>query len=145
MKDSLRENVASLLPVVTNFERPFWDNLKKKKLMIQKCKNCGCTQFPPSPICINCLSDKVEWIECLGKAKLWSKVTFHKMYLKPYPDVPYSVVMAKLAEGHIVTGRIAEKNISNIGFDSSLIVDFCKTADGTVVIEFALDDKHNGC
>lgn len=140
MKDSLRENVASLLPVITNFEKPFWENLQNKKLLIQKCKECGHTQFPPSPVCIECLSDRIEWIECLGEATLWSKVTFHKMYLKPYSDVPYDVVMAKLTEGHIITGRISEENASQVSFDSPLIIDFCKTADGTVLVEFKPDN-----
>lgn len=139
MKDSLRENVASLLPVITTFEKPFWDSLQNEKLMIQKCMDCGHTQFPPSPVCIECLSDNVEWVECSGKATLWSKVTFHKMYLEPYSDVPYSVIMAKLAEGHIVTGRMSKENAAKVTFDSPLLVRFCKTADGTVLVEFEPD------
>jgi uncharacterized OB-fold protein len=66
MKDSLRENISSLLPIITDFEKVFWESLQNKKLMIQKCNDCGHTQFPPSPVCIECLSNNVKWIECSG-------------------------------------------------------------------------------
>lgn len=136
MKESKRENVASLLPVITEFEKPFWDSLQKGQLMVQKCKKCGNVQFPPSPVCTNCLSDQVEWVNCSGKATLWSKVAFHKAYLEPYSDVPYSVVMAKLEEGPIVTGRISPENAANTPFDVPLVADYVKTEDGTVLVEF---------
>lgn len=135
IKDSLRENVASLLPVITDFESPFWDGLKEKKLFIQRCPECGHYQFPPSPVCISCLSDKVEWVECSGKATLWSRVVFHKNYLEPYPDVPYDVILAKLEEGPIITGRISEENAKKVTFDAPLRLEFVATQDGTVLID----------
>lgn len=135
MKDANRENVASLLPVITEFEKPFWDALQNEKLLVQKCSDCGNIQFPPSPVCTNCMSSNVNWAECSGKAKLWSKVTFHKSYLKPYSDVPYTVGLAKLEEGHIVTGRLADEYKDTIKIDDDVKIDFCKTADGTVLIE----------
>jgi uncharacterized OB-fold protein len=136
MEDSLRENVASLLPVITEFEKPFWDNLQNGQLMVQKCDECGNVQFPPSPVCTKCLSKDVKWTVCSGKATLWSKVTFHKAYLEPYSDVPYSVVMAKLEEGPIVTGRISEKAAAAVPVDAPLRASYVKTVDGTVLVEF---------
>lgn len=135
MKDELRENVASLLPVITEFEKPFWDALMEKRLLIQKCPDCGNVQFPPSPVCTKCLSKKVRWEECSGKAKLWSKVTFHKAYLGPYQDVPYTVGLAKLEEGSIVTGRIPDDKVAALSIDDNVKIGFCSTADGTVLIE----------
>ena len=136
MKESLRENVASLRAVVTEFEKPFWDSLQKKQLMIQKCPECGHMQFPPSPVCCNCLSDKVQWVPCSGKAKLWSRVAFHKAYLKPYTDIPYSVVLAMLEEGPIVTGRISPEAAAATPFDGALRATYAETVDGTVLVEF---------
>jgi uncharacterized OB-fold protein len=136
MKETLRENVASLLPVITEFEKPFWDNLQNGQLMVQKCPECGHVQFPPSPVCSDCLSDKVQWINCSGKATLWSRVVFHKAYLDPYSDVPYGVVLAKLEEGPIVTGRISPEAVASTAFDAPLRTTYVKTADGTMLVEF---------
>jgi uncharacterized OB-fold protein len=136
MKESLREKIASLLPVITDFEKPFWDSLQNGQLMVQKCQKCGHVQFPPSPVCTDCLTKEVKWIPCSGKAILWSKVAFHKAYLEPYSDVPYHVAMAKLEEGPIVTGRISADAATALALDAQLRATYVKTADGTVLVEF---------
>jgi len=142
MEEALRENAAAWMPVVTEFEKPFWDSLQKDQvLMIQKCPECGHVQFPPSPVCTNCLSNSVSWIPCTGKATLWSKVVFHKQYLDPYPDTPYSVAMAKLEEGPIVTGRMTNENARITPFNAPLSIRYVKTADGTVLVEFVPDER----
>ena len=109
--------------------------------MIQRCPECGHTQFPPSPVCTDCLSDKVEWVECSGKATLWSKVWFHKRYLAPYDDVPYAVITAKLEEGHFVTGRMDSEEARRTDFDAPLKIGFVQTQDGTVLINFEKDER----
>ena len=137
MQENQRERVATWLPVVTEFEKPFWDSLQQNQvLMIQKCGECGHTQFPPSPVCSKCLSRDVPFIPCSGNAKLWSKVVFHKQYLEPYPDTPYSVVCVKLEEGPIVTGRITNENAERVDFDAPMMIRYVKTKDGTVLVEF---------
>jgi hypothetical protein len=45
-----------------------------------------------------------------------------------------------LAEGHIITGRMSEEDVSKAHFDSPLLIGFCETLDGTVLIEFELDN-----
>ena len=137
MQEEKRENVATWLPVITEFEKPFWDSLQKDKiLMIQKCDECGNVQFPSSPVCTKCMSKKVLWVPCSGKAKLWSKVVFYKQYLDPYPDTPYSVAFAKLEEGPIVTGRITNDNAKKTSIDEPLEINYVTTTDGTVLVEF---------
>jgi uncharacterized OB-fold protein len=136
MNEASRENVASLLPVITEFEKPFWDGLKNKQLMVQKCPQCGHVQFPPSPVCSNCLSDTVQWIKCSGNATLWSRVAFHKAYLEPYSDVPYHVALAKLEEGPIITGRMSSETAAATPFDARLRTTYVETSDGTVLVEF---------
>ena len=137
MQEALRENVAIWVPVVTEFEKPFWDSLQNEKiLLVQVCEECGNVQFPPSPVCTSCLTDKVSWKPCSGKATLWSKVAFHKQYLEPYPDVPYSVAIAKLEEGPLVTGRITNENANKTPIDAPLKAQYIQTVDGTVLLEF---------
>ena len=141
MQEAMREKVATWMPVITEFEKPFWDSFQKDQvLLIQKCEECGNVQFPESPVCTKCLSTAVPWVPCSGKATLWSKVTFHKQYLEPYPDTPYSVVLAKLEEGPIVTGRITNENAQKLDFDAPLKIQYVKTVDGTVLVEFVPAD-----
>lgn len=136
MKEVMRENVSSLLPVITEFEKPFWDALSEKRLLVQRCMDCGHTQFPASPVCTECLSENVRWEDCSGKAELWSKVALHKAYLEPYGDVPYAVAIAKIEEGCLIEGRFSMENFNNTPIGSKLKMEFQETKDGTVLLEF---------
>ena len=141
MTEQERMNVASLLPEIPDYEKPYWDGLQNGVLMIQKCPCCGHVQFPPSTVCTDCLSEKVEWVPCSGKATLWSKVRFHKGYLKPYMDTPYSVALAK--EGSIITARLPEE-YKDIPLDTELDITFVRTADGTNVVTCVPKKEYHG-
>lgn len=136
MEEKMRENVSSLLPVITEFEKPFWDSLEAGQLLVQKCDRCGHRQFPPAPVCTECLSEDVQWAECSNRATLWSKVAFHKAYLKPYQDVPYAVAVARLEEGVLIEGRLSMENYEKLPLDSKVRAKYIKSADGTTLVEF---------
>ena len=143
-EEAKRERVGTLLPVITNFDRWFWESLSEGKLLIQVCEDCGHAQFPPSPACTNCLSERVDWQESTNRATLWSKVRFHKAYLAPYSDVPYAVGIGRLEQGCLISGRISEKVYEEQPLDSEMTIQFCKTLDGTVIIEFVPDNTQTG-
>lgn len=137
MRETERKNIATLKPqIIMDTEAFYWDGLQKKKLLLQRCKACGHIQSPPSKMCTECTSYDVEEIEASGKAVLWSKVRFHKAYLQPYQDVPYSVAVAKLEEGPVVTGRLAEEYADQVELDDPVEIEFYDTADGSVIFGF---------
>lgn len=141
IEETKRENVASLLPVITEFDKVFWESLQNEVLLIQKCADCGHYQFPASPVCVSCLSDHVEWVPASGKATLWSKVRFHKAYLPPYSDVPYAVGIAKLEEGCLIEGRLSNENFDNTALDTEVDIQYRRTVDGTELIELIPKEK----
>ncbi|MGZ9144197.1 MAG: Zn-ribbon domain-containing OB-fold protein, partial [Candidatus Binatia bacterium] len=59
------------LPEVTPVNQPFWDGAKAGKLMMQKCANCSTWVFPPRPVCGDCASEKLEWVQVSGKGKVF--------------------------------------------------------------------------
>ena len=139
MNESERANVSALLPPVVDVNRPFWDGLRDGVLRVQRCRSCGQAQFPPSRVCATCLSDDVEWITASGHARLWSKVRFWKAYLEQYPDTPYSVVLALLDEGPLITARISDADADAADFDAPLRAVFHRSADGTPLLGFVPD------
>ncbi|MCP8615250.1 Zn-ribbon domain-containing OB-fold protein [Salirhabdus salicampi] len=136
MREVDREDVGNLMEHANQFSKPFWDGLKNKQIKLQKCNDCTHAQFPPGPVCSKCLSNNISWISSTGKARVWSKIGFWKPYLKPYTDVPYYVVMVKLAEGPMITARISEEHHSKINCDSEVEATFFDTVDGTVLLGF---------
>ena len=56
-------------------QRPFSDiafgqYLREEKLMGSRCKGCGARFVPPRPICVECYSSHMEWVEMKGTGKL---------------------------------------------------------------------------
>ncbi len=87
-----------VLPTPTPETQHFWDGCKKGELLLQRCKTCSESYFPPRPFCPHCASRDVEIYKASGKATLYSYVINHR----PRPDMgtqPYAIAVVALDEG----------------------------------------------
>ena len=89
-----------LRPSPTLDSQPYWDGLMERRLLLQQCADCGTVRHYPRPVCDQCYSMRVEWIEASGHATIhsWtiSHHAFHPCFKK---DLPLTLVTADLAEG----------------------------------------------
>ena len=85
------------LPQPTPESKPFFDALKQRRLLIQRCEDCAHAYYYPRPFCPACLSDDVKWEEADGKGKLYSFVINHRS--APGFDAPYIIAVVQLDEG----------------------------------------------
>jgi len=92
--------------------------LNEDKLMGCKCKGCGALYLPPRPICIECYSSEMEWVEMKGKGKL---AAFTAIYVGPPSMVaegfnrknPYCVGVVEFEEGVKIDARIEGLDTKN--------------------------------
>jgi len=87
------------IPKPTPETQPFWDATKRRVLLIQHCEDCGQHYFYPRPLCPQCLSRRVTWVESRGRGRLH---TFTINYLPPrkFPvQTPVIIGLVELAEG----------------------------------------------
>lgn len=95
-----------LLPTNRNTPtgKKFWEGVRQRKLLANKCGSCGEVLFPPRPCCPKCLADDPGWVELSGKGTLhsWTEVCSHG----PAFDAPFLLGLVDLAEG---VGRVASK------------------------------------
>jgi len=97
-------------------DRPFSDIayeqfLNEGKLMGSRCKQCGSHFTPPRPICIDCHSSDMEWMEMSGKGKLagFTCIAIGPAFMaeEGYDrNNPYCVGVVALEEGTRVDARI---------------------------------------
>ena len=80
------------------FHTIFWEYCNKGEFRLQKCDECGNIEWPPSPVCSNCLSDKLTWTKLSGKGKIFSHCTFERQYYAECPP-PWPVIFVELEEG----------------------------------------------
>lgn len=79
---------------------PYWAAARERRLSLPKCEDCEGNWFPPSRTCPHCLSPHVTFADVSGRGKVYSFVTFHRVYHPAFEgDVPYVVALIELEEG----------------------------------------------
>ncbi len=79
---------------------PYWQAAREHRLALPKCEDCQKFWFPPSRTCPHCLSANFSFKNVSGKGKIFSFVTFHRVYRPAFAnDVPYVVALIELDEG----------------------------------------------
>jgi len=112
--------------------------LKEKKLMGVRCSQCHKIFLPPRPICTECHSDEMEWIELSGQGTL---MAFTSIHVAPTfiveqgfdRDNPYCAGIVKTEEGGQISARILgvdAKSPETIKIGTPLTVDFIEVGEG---------------
>jgi uncharacterized OB-fold protein len=99
------------LPEITERNRPFWDGLSRHEFLVPRCGDCGDYNWVPYPACRTCLSENQQWTPVSGEGTVFSFSIVHRGPGAFDAEVPYSVVLAKLAEGPrplIVLGNMVD-------------------------------------
>lgn len=95
------------LPKIDALTRPYWDHARAHRLSVQSCRACGHVQFPPGPVCSDCLSEDLHWRVVSGSATLVAWAEFHRAYWPGFADdLPYNVAVVQLAEGPQIVSNL---------------------------------------
>jgi uncharacterized protein len=126
------------LPRLDTVNRPFWAATKDGKFMLQFCKDCGDTRYPPGPVCPKCLSSNQDWKQASGRGTLESWVDFHRAYWDGFKgDLPYRVCLVKLEEGPVVVSNLVDKT-DNLRMGQPVKVVFDKVTDNVTLPKFTV-------
>lgn len=97
------------LPLITEQSKVFWDGCKKRKLLYQKCNDCGEVIFLPKHLCPNCWSKNLSWAESSGNGRIHTfTVTYEAAPPEFMADMPYCLAVIKLEEGFRMMSNIID-------------------------------------
>ncbi len=114
-----------VLPTINETNRPFWEGCKERKLMAQRCTQCGKLRMPAAVCCPNCLSPDSKWEALSGRGKVFSYITFHRAYHPAWEGkVPYVVAMIELAEGPIMMSNVVGTEPAKVKVGDAVTVDY---------------------
>lgn len=106
---------GKFFPRLTSETKRYWEGCQKREILIQHCTDCGKYQFYPRPICMNCMSENIEWKQASGKGKVLSYTIVHRAISKAYSnEVPYVVALIELDEGVTMMSNIIGKKLEAI-------------------------------
>jgi uncharacterized protein len=77
---------------------PFWAACRERRLVVQRCKDCGHHQFYPRPLCLACESRALEWAPSSGRGIIYS-LTVVRVPVTPDLVPPYYLAIIELTEG----------------------------------------------
>lgn len=110
------------LPAVSELNRPFWEALKNRMVLLPKCNACGVVWHPPSPFCPDCWSKDFTWKRLSGKGRVNSWVVFHQAYFSSLKDdIPYNVAEVELDEGPRLLTNLVD--VSNDKIEAGMVVE----------------------
>jgi len=95
-----------IIPAITDLTRPYWENARAGRLVIQRCGHCGRTWHPPLPACPHCHCADLGWQPTAGTGTVYSyTVVRHATHAALAGRVPYVIALVELTEGpRLVTG-----------------------------------------
>ena len=94
-------------PVIDADSAFFWQGLRERRLLIQRCLGCRRHRFPPLPACPECGDPRSAIEACAGRGSLYSWIVVHHAFSDVFSeDVPYTVGVVELEEGCRVLARL---------------------------------------
>ena len=124
--------------------KPYWDGAREGRLLLQRCPNCGHTQFPPRRLCVKCWSDDLAWVESSGRGTIESFTVVHRA---PTPElrasVPYVVASVLLAEGPRMITNLVGPDVLNVAIDDPVAVTFVPDTSGRALPQFQRTPGHD--
>jgi uncharacterized protein len=136
----MAEEAKKPLPEITPVNQPFWDGAKAGKLMMQRCRDCQAWVFCPRPICVECNSDKLEWVQMSGRGKVFSFTVIREVVghdLRGFaPDIPYVTAWIDLDEGPRFCSNIIDCPIEDVKIDMPVEAVFEDSGQGVTLPKF---------
>ena len=125
------------VPAITAEMRPFFEAAARNELRIQRCTACGTHRFPARAICSECLSLESEWVPVSGRGEIFSFNVMHQVYHPGFAgEVPYAVVVVKLAEGTKMISNLVGVSPQDIRIGMPVRVVFERISDDVTLPKF---------
>ena len=103
-------------PMMSIYEKPFWDAVQARELRLQRCAGCAHVWYPPGPVCPRCLSESWTFDKMSGRGRVVAWTVFHRQYFPDIP-VPYAVVSVMLDEGPLMIGNVVGIDAATLQLD----------------------------
>jgi uncharacterized protein len=96
-----------LVPTVSPDTEFFWNGLRDRKLLIQRCIGCQTLRQPARPMCPSCTSLEWDTVESSGRGTVYSYVMPQHPPM-PLMEYPYIVALIELDEGLRLVSNLCE-------------------------------------
>jgi uncharacterized protein len=126
-----------LVPSPTTETQPYWDGLNERRLLLQRCADCGKIRHYPRPVCHACWSMNVEWVQAIGHGTVHSwTVTHYAFHPGLKGDVPYLLLTVDLPEGVRMNAQARGIDVASLRVGLPVVVRFETVKEGLTLPVF---------
>lgn len=119
---------------------PFWEAARNRRLVVQRCLNCGRLRYPPLVGCPDCLSRSAAWTELRAQGTIWSYAVYHRSLHAAFDsDGPYTVAVVELDDGPRITARLAPPG-AHAAVGARVVAGFEDVSDTVTLLRWHLAD-----
>jgi len=114
-------------PIVQTESAAYWDGARRRRLVLQRCRDCAIWIHPPRAICGVCQCAELVPTEASGSGSIFSYSVMHLRGVPGFDDqVPYAVVLVELAEqsGLLAVGHVVDCSPSELAVGMPVHVTF---------------------
>ncbi|MDO8280210.1 MAG: OB-fold domain-containing protein [Burkholderiaceae bacterium] len=126
--------------VLDTHAQAWWDGLRKHRLLLQHCADCGHPRMPPGPICPECWSDKHEWRAHVGTGTVTSFVWYMQPLDPRFTEVPYNVSLVALDGGPVVVSNVLDVAFGALKIGDRVRARFCDEPAGFTSLMFVQEN-----
>ena len=120
-------------PAVNEETEKFWKAAEAGKLLYGFCLACNEPHYFPRTFCPFCFSERVEWREASGAARVYSYSTMFRT-----PTDPYTIAYVELAEGPRILTNIVHCDYMKIAIGAAAMLVWKPSEGGAPVPFFTL-------
>ena len=114
-------------PVATELSEPFWTACRERRLIVQRCTECGTRFFTPEVACTRCASFAWEWVGSDGVGTVYSFTAVHRA-ASPGFETPYVVAAVDLDEGWTIMTHIVGCPVDEVAIGMRVRVEFVEVS-----------------
>lgn len=128
-------------PVPNNeWDDRFWQAIRRGRLELQRCAECGTFRHPPGPVCAHCGATTSEWVNSAGRGEVWSFTVIHPPTLPAFRErTPYGAVVIRLDEGVFMVSNLVDTPVEQLATGARVTVAITEVDDGVYLPLFRED------
>jgi uncharacterized OB-fold protein len=115
-------------PAATPDTRWWWEAIAERKLLIQRCADCGVLRHPPRPCCPHCRSLEGDTVQASGRGTVYSVTVLHHPKMPGF-DYPLAAAVIELEEGTFLVSNVVGVAPEEVRIGQPVEVEFFDAGD----------------
>src|SRR5690242_15719765 len=129
------------IPGADEITEPFWEAVKGRRLVLQRCATCNHYNHPPRTVCDACLSQELRFEPVSGRGRIHTFTVMHQRDVPGFEsEAPFINIVVELDEQAMllmVSNRpIADRDRVRIG--APVMVEFENRGNGVILPQFRI-------